>query len=103
MFRLECGIPKNNKVIDYNSFLAMGSSGMVVYIKIQNLADSNGNQAYMVFPKGASGLKFWFDYIGHYLTFDEFMGCGEQFDNCYNVEVTDFSPTVKICAKDWSR
>lgn len=103
MFRLECGILKNNKVIDYNSFLAMGSSGMVVYIKITNLADSNGNQAYMVFPDGASSLKFWFDYIGHYLTFDEFIGCGEQFDNCYNVEVTDFAPTVKICAKDWSR
>lgn len=103
MFRLECGIPKNHKVTDYNSFLAMGSSGMVVYIKIPNLADSNGNQAYMVFPEGESGLKFWFDYIGHYLTFDEFIGCGEQFDNYYNVEVTDFAPTVKICAKDWSR
>ena len=24
---------------------------------------------------------------------------GEQFDNCYNVEVVDFAPTVKICAK----
>ena len=24
---------------------------------------------------------------------------GEQFDNCYNVEITDFAPTVKICAK----
>ena len=58
MFRLECGIPKNHKVTDYNSFLAMGSSGMVVYIKIPNLADSNGNQAYMVFPEGEYGLKF---------------------------------------------
>lgn len=31
------------------------------------------------------------------------MECGEQFDNCYNVKVTDFAPTVKICAKDWER
>lgn len=103
MFRLEFGIPKNHKVTDYNSFLAMGTLGMVVYIKIPNLTDNNGNRAYMVFPKGESGLKFWVDYIDDYTTFGDFIGVGEQFDNCYNVEVTDFAPTVKICAKDWSR
>ena len=58
MFRLECGIPKNHKVTDYDSFLAMGSSCMVVYIKIPNLTDSNGNKAYMVFPDGESGITF---------------------------------------------
>lgn len=99
MFRLECSIPKNHKVTDYDSFLAMGSSCMVVYIKIPNLTDSNGNKAYMVFPDGESGLTFWVDYIGDYTTFDDFIGCWEQFDNCYNVEVVDFAPTVKICAK----
>ena len=99
MFRLECGIPKNHKVTDYNSFLAMGSSCMVVYIKIPNIADNTCHQAYMVFPYGESGLKFWVDYISNYTTFDDFIGVGEQFDNCYNVEVVDFAPTVKICAK----
>lgn len=103
MFRLECGIPKNHKVTDYNSFLAIGASGMVVYIKIPRITDGTGNQAYMVFLDCESGLKFWVDYISNYETFDDFIGVGEQFDNCYNVEVTDFAPTVKICAKDWSR
>lgn len=100
MFRLECGIPKNHLVTDYNSFLAMGNSGIVVYIKIPNTTDNTGNQAYMVFPDDESGLKFWVDYIDDYETFDSFIGCGEHFDNCYDVEVTDFAPTVKICAKD---
>ena len=103
MFRLECGIPKNHKVNDYNSFLAMGVDGMVVYIKILNITDSKGNQAYMVFPDGTSGLKFWVDYVGEYETFDDFIGVGEHFDNCYNVEVVDFAPRVKICPKDWGR
>lgn len=104
MFRLECGIPKNHKVNDYNSFLAMGGiSGMAVYIKIPNITDDNGNQAYMVFPDGDSGLKFWIDYIGEYETFDDFIGVGEHFDNCYNVKITDFAPTVEICPKDWGR
>ena len=103
MFRLECGIPKNHKVIDYNSFLAMSDSGMEVHIKIPNVTDGNGNQAYMVFPDGETGLKFWVDYVGEYETFDDFIGCGERFTNCYNVEVTDFAPRVKICPKDWGR
>lgn len=100
MFRLECGIPKNHLVTDYNSFLAMGTLGMVLYIKIPNTTDSTGNQAYMTFPDDKSGLKFWVDYIGDYETFDNFIGCGENFDNCYNVEVVEFAPTVKICTND---
>ena len=102
MFRLECGIPKNHKVNDYNSFLAMGTSDMVVYIKIPNITDGKGNQAYMTFSDKKSGLKFWVDYINEYETFGDFIGVGEEYDNCYNVEVTDFAPTVKICPKGWS-
>lgn len=94
---------KNHKVTDYNSFLAMGDSGMGVYIKIPNITDGKGNQAYMVFPDGTSGLKFWVYYIDECETFGNFIGVGEEFDNCYNVEVIDFAPTVKICAKDWSK
>ena len=78
MFRLEYGIPKNHKVTDYDSFLAMGSSGMVVYIKIPNIADNTCHQVYLVFPDGESGLKFWVDYISNYTTFDDLLDVGRN-------------------------
>ena len=104
MFRLEYGILRNQKVCDYDSFLAVGTmSTSELYIKVPNRpADEDGRYMYLVFPEGENHrTEFSLTYIRQSMKFEDFNS--ETYYNFYSVEVTEFVPTVKICAKDWSR
>lgn len=102
MYRIEYDIPRNHKVRDYDSFLITGGmNNSAVYIKANNYIDAEHGYMYLVFPEGQSHLKFLITFVKEDYTFDALMG--EGYDNCYNVDVTDFAPTVKICPKEWSR
>lgn len=104
MFRLEYGILRNQKVCDYDSFLDVGTmSTSALYIKVPNCpADEDGRYMYLVFPEGENHrTKFSLTYIKQSTTFSAFNS--DIYYNFYSVEVTEFVPTVKICAKDWSR
>lgn len=100
MYKIEYGIPQNHKVCDYDSFLAMGVVGSTaLYIKIPNYnLDDDDRYMYLVFPNECS-TDFHATYIKKSVQFQNFVS--DLYYNFYNVEVTEFAPTVKICAKDW--
>lgn len=100
MYKIEYGIPQNHKVCDYDSFLALGSMGTSsLYIKIPNYQlDDDDRYMYLVFPNETS-TDFRATYIKKSVQFQNFVS--DLYYNFYNVEVTEFAPTVKICAKDW--
>lgn len=103
MYRLEYGIPQNHTICDYDSFLAVGiMSTSALYIKVPNCpADEDGRYMYLIFPEGENRTEFRLVYIKQSSKFENFNP--DIYYNFYNVDVTEFVPTVKICAKNWSR